>query len=67
MKMNINFVPDLLCLERTPASRSNQPYQQQIYMDLHTDEGWLTADLIGSGPDANPSWQVLPQHRPTMR
>lgn len=55
MKMNINFVLDLLCVERTPASRSNQPYQQQIYMDLHTDEGWLTADLIGSGPDANPS------------
>lgn len=63
MKMKRNFIPDPGCQYPTPASRSNQPYQQQIYMDLHTNENRLAADLVGPRHNANPSWQVLPEHR----
>lgn len=64
--VNTHFVLDPLCPLSTHASRSNQPYQQQIYMDLHTNERWLTTDLVGSRLDANLSWQVLPWYWPTI-
>lgn len=49
------------------ASRSDQPYQQWIYMDLHTNEGWLATDLVGSRLETNLSWQVFPEQRPSTR
>lgn len=35
-------------------------------MDLHTNEGWLTTDLVGSGLNTKCSWQVLPEHWPSI-